>query len=100
MSTAVFEQVIGKMLIDPDFLDQVQADRAAAFRGFDLTPEERQVLAALDPRAFSAAAEILFRNSQLTPSSADMVKKLTPIVKRLGLDMVLKMPPEEKQPEK
>lgn len=48
MSQAAVEQVIGRMLLDPGFRNQMASDRQRALSGFDLTEQERAGLDNVD----------------------------------------------------
>ncbi len=48
MSRPTLEQVMGKMVLDPNFRQQVVADPSSTLAGYDLTPEEREALQQMD----------------------------------------------------
>ncbi len=59
MSRAVVEQVIGKLLIEPQFRKALASNAAQALAEFDLTPEERDAFSRLDPECFEVVANDL-----------------------------------------
>ncbi len=59
MSRAVVEQVIGKLLMDPQFRKTFGSNATQALAGFDLTAEEREAFSHLDPECFETVANDL-----------------------------------------
>ena len=59
MSQAGVEQVIGKLVMDPEFRAAVAKDANAALAGYDLTDEERDGLSRVDASSFEQAASAL-----------------------------------------
>jgi hypothetical protein len=52
MSQSAVEQVVGKMLLDADFRQQMASDIDQALRGYDLTEEEIEGLKNIDLEDF------------------------------------------------
>ena len=50
MSRAAVEQVIGKLILEPEFRQQVTANAEQALTGFDLSGEEREAFSRMDWR--------------------------------------------------
>lgn len=56
MSKTTIEQIIGRLVMDPEFRRQMAADRAQALAGFELTLDERASLDGLDLAELEGAA--------------------------------------------
>ena len=52
MSKSVLEQVMGKMVLDPNFRQQVVSDPSSTLAGYDLTAQEREALQQMDLNEF------------------------------------------------
>ena len=59
MSQSVVEQIIGRLVIDPAFREQMAYNREAALAEFDLTSEERANFEAMDLNEFNQGAAAL-----------------------------------------
>jgi hypothetical protein len=59
MSQTAVEQIVGKLVISPEFRQALAADPTAALAGFDLTAEERDALLGADLKAFGDAGAML-----------------------------------------
>ena len=59
MSQANVEKIVGRLVLDADFRQQMAKDRAAALAHYDLTDGERAGLASLDLAEIESAASML-----------------------------------------
>ena len=59
MSKDAMEQIIGRLVLDPEFRQQMVASRDQALAGYALTQEQRAALAGLDMSDLEAAAALL-----------------------------------------
>ena len=59
MSRAVVEQLIGKLVIDAHFREQLANEGAAALSGYDLTDEERAAFMRMNMNEVSNVAQEL-----------------------------------------
>jgi hypothetical protein len=69
MSRAGVEQVLGKLMIDPDFRESVKTHGTSALDSFDLTPEEREQVMRVEPDFERAARMLEKRVSKMTVPS-------------------------------
>ena len=56
MSQEMVEQIIGRLVLDPEFRKQMAADRKQALAGYTLSDDERAALAGLDLAELEGAA--------------------------------------------
>jgi hypothetical protein len=75
MSKSVLEQVMGKMVLDPNFRQQVVSDPSSALEGYDLTSQERDALEQMDLNEF---------HNTLSPLDERVSKLATSRTARLG----------------
>jgi hypothetical protein len=66
MSRAGVEQVLGKLMIDPDFREAVKNHGVSALASFDLTPEECEQVMLVEPDFEQAARTLERRVSKMT----------------------------------
>jgi hypothetical protein len=59
MSRTTLEQIIGRLVLEPEFRRQMAADRGHALAEYDLTDEERAGLNGLDLAELEGAASSL-----------------------------------------
>jgi hypothetical protein len=59
MSQTAVEQIVGKLVISPEFRQALAADPTAALAGYDLTADEREALLRADMKSFSDAGALL-----------------------------------------
>ena len=59
MSQATVEKIIGRLVLDADFRQQMAKDREQALANYDLTDGERAGLASLDLAEIESAATTL-----------------------------------------
>jgi hypothetical protein len=59
MSQSNVEQIVGRLVLDPDFRQQMSTDRQRALAGYDLSEEERGQLLNLDLSLFAGAVSLL-----------------------------------------
>ena len=59
MSQATVEKIVGRLVLDADFRQQMAKDRTKALAGYELTDEERAGLANLDLAEIEGAASAL-----------------------------------------
>ncbi len=80
MSKASVEQVVGKMLMDAAFRNEVTANPTSALVGYDLTAEERDAFAQMDTSSFDAVASQL--DARLSKSGVGEIEPS--FMKKLG----------------
>jgi hypothetical protein len=59
MSQTTVEQIIGRLVLEPEFRRQMATDQAQALAGYDLTDDERASLSGLDLVELEGAATTL-----------------------------------------
>jgi hypothetical protein len=59
MSQSNVEQIVGRLVLDREFRQQMSAERERALASYDLSDDERTQLLALDLSGFDSAVSLL-----------------------------------------